>query len=146
MPHSHAVVWIDAAEARIFRLAAEDVARERIDAHRPFRKVHHKAGAIGNGHVNLDRQFFAEVAEALRDTREWLLVGPGAAKNELQAYLKSHSPQLAAGLVGTAPMDHPTDGELLHHTYRLFQAIDRMRANSPAPAGKRWKQAAQEQG
>jgi stalled ribosome rescue protein Dom34 len=146
MPHIHAVVWIDTTEARIFRFTAEEVGKERISAHRPFRKVHHKAGAIGDGHTHLDHRFLSEVEEALRDIQEWLLVGAGVAKNELHAYLTSHAPQLAARLVDIAPMDHPTDGELLYQTYRLFQAIDRMRANSPAPGGKRWKQVAQKEG
>ena len=72
--NSHAVVWMDYKEAHVFRFSIDDVHKERIKAHNPWRKVHHKAGSIGAGHVHGDHVFFAETAEALGDVTEWLLV------------------------------------------------------------------------
>ena len=77
MSHSHAIVWMDSREAHVFRFSAEDVERQRIRSHSPFRKIHHKAGVIGAGHVHLDHGYFDEIAEALDGIQEWLLTGPG---------------------------------------------------------------------
>ena len=134
MSHSHAVVWMDSKEAHVFRFNAEDVEHERIKSHNPFRKVHHKAGVIGAGHLQLDRDYFDHIIDALRGTNEWLLVGPGAAKDQLLNHVGTHVAWLKEKLVGVEAMDHPTDGELLAHARRFFKAADRMRANSPSLA------------
>lgn len=134
--HNHAVVWVDAKEAHIFRFNADDVEQARIRAHSPFRKVHHKAGVVGDGHTHLDHGFVDQIAEALQGTQEWLLAGPGSAKDQVLERLAAHAPALKAKLVGIEAMDHPTDGELLRHARRVFKAADRMRPNSPAVAGK----------
>ena len=134
MSHSHAVVWMDSKEAHVFRFNAEDVEHERIRSHNPFRKVHHKAGVIGAGHLQLDRDYFDHIIDALRGANEWLLVGPGAAKDQLLHHVAAHVAWLKEKLVGVEAMDHPTDGELLAHARRFFKAADRMRANSPSLA------------
>jgi len=132
MTHSHAIVWMDSKEARIFLFNAADVEKARIQAHNPFRKVHHKAGVIGAGHMELDTGFFNHILEGLHGATEWLLVGPSGAKLELLKHLDAHRPELRRSLVGTETMDHPTDGELLDHARRAFKAIDRMLPNTPA--------------
>ena len=133
MPLGHAIVWMDSKEAHVYRFGAEDMQHQRIKAHSPFRKVHHKAGVIGSGKVHLDRDYYDHIISALRGVREWLLVGPGGAKSELLSHLDAHVPWLKAQLAGVESMDHPTDGELLDHAKRAFKAIDRMHPNSPAP-------------
>ena len=132
MSHSHAIVWMDSKEARIFRFNASDVEREHIRAHNPFRQVHHKAGVIGAGHMSLDGHFFEEIVDALQGATEWLLVGPAEAKLALVKHIEGHRPPLRHSLVGIETMDHPTDGELLDHARRAFKAIDRMRPYTPA--------------
>jgi hypothetical protein len=132
MTHNHAIVWMDSKEAHIFRFGAADVERERVKAHNPFRKVHHKAGVIGSGHMSLDASFFDHIIDGLRGTTEWLLVGPASSKLELLKHADQHMPQLRKSLMGIEPMDHPTDGELLDHARRAFKAIDHMLPNSPA--------------
>jgi len=88
---------------------------------------------VGAGRAHLDRDFFDHIIDALRGVREWLLVGPSTAKDELLAHLEAHVPWLKAQLVGVEPMDHPTDGELLDHARRVFKSVDRMLPNSPPP-------------
>jgi len=132
MSHSHAIVWMDSKEARIFRFNASDVEKAHIQAHNPFRQVHHKAGVIGAGHMDLDASFFEHIMEALQGATEWLLVGPSTAKLQLVKHLEAHKPELRRSLVGTETLDHPTDGELLDHARRAFKTIDRMLPNSPA--------------
>lgn len=130
MTHNHAIVWMDSKEARIFRFNTADVEHERIKAHNPFRKVHHKAGVIGAGHMRLDHSFFVDIMEALAGTTEWLLVGPSGAKNELLKHVEQHAPEVRRTLVDVRTMDHPTDGELLDHARRAFKGIDRMLPNT----------------
>lgn len=129
---SHAIVWMDSREARVFRFNASDVERETIAAQNPFRQVHHKAGVIGSGHQALDLSFLDHIVDALRGTTEWLLVGPAQAKLELLRHVEKSMPWVHAKLVGVEAMDHPTDGELLAQARRAFKAIDRMRPNAPA--------------
>ena len=139
MSHSHAVVWMDAREARVFRFNAEDVEQQRIEAHMPFRKVHHKAGVIGSGHPTADAEYFQHIMDSLSGTREWILVGPGQAKeallNHLEKYksLDGHVARLCTRLARVEAIDHPTDGELLKHARQAFKAIDRLQPNSPPP-------------
>lgn len=132
--HSHAIVWIDSREAHVFRFSTDDVECQRIKAHSPFRKIHHKAGVIGAGRQSMDLDFFDRTIDALRGTRQWLLVGPGNAKNELLAHIERHMPWLKVQLAGVEPMDHPTDGELLQRARHAFRALDRMQPNSPPAA------------
>ena len=66
MSHSHAVVWMDFKEAHVYRFDYADVEKKRIRARNPWRKVHHKAGAIGSGHAHNDKAFFDEIVEGLK--------------------------------------------------------------------------------
>jgi stalled ribosome rescue protein Dom34 len=136
MSHSHAIAWVDSREARIFQFNREDVEKHSVKAHLPFQHIHHKAGVIGAGHTHLDHAYFDDIAAELNGVREWLLMGPSTAKEELQAYLKSKGSELDKTLVGVEASDHPTDGELLDHARRFFRAADRMRPNSPARTGE----------
>jgi stalled ribosome rescue protein Dom34 len=126
MSHVHAVVWLDSREAHVFQFNAEDVEQERIKADLPFRKIHHRAGEIGAGKIHLDRDYFDRIADALRGSREWLLTGPGQAKQELLRHVEAHMPHLRAQLKGVEAADHPSDGQLLAHARRFFKAVDRM--------------------
>lgn len=135
MSHSHAIVWMDSKEAHVFRFNADDVEKQRIKAHNPFRKIHHKAGVIGAGHVHLDHHYFDGIAEALTGTQEWILTGPSTAKDEMSSYLRVSLPELKKKLLGIETLDHPTDGELVDHARRYFKAADKMRPNSPSPVG-----------
>lgn len=126
MTHNHAIVWMDSKEAHVFRFNAVDVESEVLKAHNPFRKVHHKAGAIGSGHAAIELDFLDHIVDAVRGTTSWLLVGPGQAKLALVRHLEAHLPHDLKRLAGVEAMDHPTDGELVAHARRAFKAIDRM--------------------
>jgi stalled ribosome rescue protein Dom34 len=129
MSHSHAIVWMDSREAHVFRFSADDIEKQRIRSHNPFRKIHHKAGVIGAGHVHLDRAYFEDIAEALKGVQEWLLTGPGIAKTELVRHVEERLPELRRTLCGLQNSDHPTDGELIDQARGAFKSIDRMRPN-----------------
>ena len=132
MSHTHAVVWLDTREAHVFQFNAEDVERQRIQANTPARRIHQKAGIVGSGHTHDDKAYFGEIVEALTGATEWLVTGPGAAKNEFVTYVEKHAPTLKGQLTGVEPMDHPTDGELLAHARTFFKAADKTRAVNKA--------------
>jgi stalled ribosome rescue protein Dom34 len=128
---SHALVWLDFREARIFLITHDDVEAKRIKAHAPHRQVHHKAQEVGSGHVRDDRKYFEAILAAIQDADSWLIVGPGETKKDFEKYLEGHGEDLKKKLVGVEAMDHPTDGELLAHARKLFKAHDRMTPNDP---------------
>jgi stalled ribosome rescue protein Dom34 len=134
MSHSHAIVWMDSKEAHVFQFNADDVEKQRVKAHLPFRKIHHKAGVIGAGHIHLDHHYFDAIANALDGVQEWLLSGPGAAKEEFSGYIRVKLPAFPPKLLGVEAADHPSDSQLLAHARRFFKAADRLQPNSPARA------------
>ena len=133
MPHTptHAVVWLDFHQAKIFLIKAEDVEAQRIKAHAPHRQVHHKAQEVGSGHVRDDRKYFEAILAAIEDADSWLIVGPGSTKRDLEKYLDQHAEELKKKLVGVEPMDHPTDGELIAKARTLLKAHGRMMPRDP---------------
>ena len=131
MLHSHAIVWIDSKEAHVFRFNADDVEKQRIKAHNPFRKIHHKAGVIGAGHVHLDHAYFDDIARDLDGVQEWLLTGPGGAKDEMSSYLRTLKHGLEESWWESKPSI--TDRrQLVDHARRFFKAADRS-SHPPAP-------------
>ena len=125
---SKSIVWMDSSEAHVFRFDARDVEKSRLKAHRPFRKIHHKAGAIGAGHEPLNASYFDDIAATLEGVHEWLLTGPGAAKEQMLSHVRRHHLPLEKSLYGVEDLDHPTDGQLIDHARRFFKAADRMHA------------------
>jgi stalled ribosome rescue protein Dom34 len=126
MSHFHAVVWLDHAEAKIFPFNAEDFEKRQVLPAEPHRHLHHKAGAVGSGHAQVDKHFFESVAAALSDSVEILVVGPGSAKTEFAAYAKEKAPALAKRIVAVQSADHPSDRQIVAHARTFFKAADRM--------------------
>jgi len=133
MTFNHAIVWMDSKEARVFRFNADTLEESHIKSHSPYRKIHHKAGAIGSGHTHLNHEFFDGIVTALHGASEWLLTGPGQAKKELNAYVEHRLPRVKQKLLSVETLDHPSDGELLAHARRFFKIADKMQSNSPTP-------------
>jgi stalled ribosome rescue protein Dom34 len=129
MPHNathaptHAVVWLDFHQAKIFLIKAEDVEARRIGADTPHRQIHHKAQVRGSGHVRDDRTYFEAILAAIEEADSWLIAGPGGTKKDLEKYLEGHGEELKKKLVGVEPMDHPTDGELIRQARKLFEPM-----------------------
>lgn len=117
------VVWIDHHEARIFGVSGEDQERATILA--PQRHLHrHPKGATAESHHPHDAQhFFHEVAAALEDAGQILLVGPSTAKLQFLRYLTGQGGALEAKIVGVETVDHPTDGQLVAHAKHYFSPM-----------------------
>ena len=127
MSHYHALIWIDHLEARVFHFNREHADREVLHAARPDVHVHHKAGDIGPGKVPQDHSFFRAAAEAVAESGEVLIVGPGEAKQLFVRWIERREPGLRGRVVGTVTVDHPTDPQLIALARRYFLAADRMR-------------------
>jgi stalled ribosome rescue protein Dom34 len=127
MHHFHAAVWLDHQTARVFEIGADEVETFTVHAHPKHRQVHHKHGALGSGHVEGDKAFFAAVAEHLAPAGEILIAGPAKAKLEFQRYLHAHAPQTEKKVVAIETVDHPSDGQFVAFARRAFLKIDTMR-------------------
>jgi stalled ribosome rescue protein Dom34 len=131
MSHYHCVVWIDHKEAHVIQFNPDDAEKSIIHPKsRHKTHLHHKDGVIGPGKAPPDPKYYQEVADAIKDAGEILIVGPSTAKLELFKHLQQHAPAIAARVVSVETVDHPTDGQLLKFARRHFEADDRMRSQT----------------
>ena len=122
--HLHAAVWIDHQEARIFHVDFESFDETKIRS--PQRHVHRhpKGSTEPSEHPGDQTHFFKEVAHALSDAEEILVVGPSTAKLQLVRYLHEHDRALEAKIVGLETVDHPTDAQLVAYVKKYFRVPD----------------------
>lgn len=118
--HRQAAVWIDHQEARIFHVEAERFDESAISA--PQRHIHrHPKGPTAEHHHPDDqRRFFHDVADALRDAEQILVIGPSTAKLQLLRYLHEHARAVEQRVVGLETVDHPTDRQIVAYVSRYF--------------------------
>lgn len=121
MAHQHAIVWIDQHEARIFRAADDGFSASTVEA--PERHVHrHEQQTRERGHPADAHRYYHDVARALEDAEEILVVGPATAKLELLKHVHRHHHTLEPKIVGVETVDHPTDGQIIAYARRYFHA------------------------
>ena len=134
MGHYHAVVWLDHREARVMHIA-RDKAAEALHVHATgsghllehAKHIHHRAGARGGGHAPDNPIYFDDVIAALGDAHDWLVIGPGMAKQDFMRHLKTRHPKLVERVVGVESADHPSDKQIAAHARAYFLRSDRMR-------------------
>jgi stalled ribosome rescue protein Dom34 len=119
--HFHAIVWIDHSQAKIFHIGLSGGDEIILHPHLPTRHLHHKANSIGSGHVGLDKEFFAQVMNAVSDAGEILIIGPASAKTELTKYLRDAHPAVAGRIVAVEAADHPSDPEIVAYARQHFK-------------------------
>ncbi len=122
--HTHAVVWIDHREARVFHFNADEVEKLVIHPDHRHTHIHHKANSMGSGHAAEDHKYLDAVAGAISEAREVLIAGPGGAKTELMKHIAQYEPRQLAAIRAVETVDHPTDGELVAHARKYFRAED----------------------
>jgi stalled ribosome rescue protein Dom34 len=125
--HFHAVVWIDHREARVFHFSPADVDKLVLHPDHPTKHIHHKANAIGSGHVAADHEFLHSVAASIADAGAVLITGPANAKTDLVKHIHEHDPRLTKVIAGVETVDHPSDGQLVAHARKYFDTEDRMK-------------------
>ena len=129
MPLLHAAVWLDHQEAKIFHIDAEPDDAEVLHPRQHVRR--HPAQTAERNHPADEQHFFHDVAKALNDADEILVLGPSTAKLELIKHVYKHDPTLEPKIVGVETVDHPTDRQLVAFVRRYFRAADRMLGTAP---------------
>ncbi len=119
--HFHAIVWIDHSQAKVFHIGLSGDDEITLHPHLPTRHLHHKANSIGSSHAGLDKEFFAQVMNAVSDAGEILIIGPASAKTELAKYLRDKHPKTADRIVAVEAADHPSDPEIVAVAKRYFK-------------------------
>lgn len=119
--HFHAIVWIDHSQAKIFHIGLSGEDELILLPHMATRHLHHKANSIGSGHVGFDKEFFAQVLNAISDAGEILIIGPAGAKTELAKYLREQHPKIGDHIVAVEAADHPSDHEIVAYAKKHFK-------------------------
>jgi DNA-binding MurR/RpiR family transcriptional regulator len=129
MPFCHAVVWLDHSEAHVLHFNDEAADSEKVRARSSHQHQHHKRGVVGSGHATEDQAYYHEVAHAVADAREILIVGPAGAKLALMKHMQKHDAAVADKVVGIESVDHPSDGQLLAYARHYFVKVDNLRGD-----------------
>jgi len=124
---THAVVWIDHNEARVFHVHPETANEVTILSPQHHFHRHAKGAGEAREHPDDAKRFFHDVAHTLGAADAILIVGPSSAKLELFKHLHEHERSVSARVVGVESADHPTDGEIIARARSYFRASDRMR-------------------
>lgn len=123
---THAVIWIDHTEARIFHIHSEAADETTVLAPQHHIHRHPKGRGEARDHPDDVHRFFGEAARTLEGVDAVLIVGPSSAKLEFFKYVHEHDRRLEPKVVGIETVDHPTDGEIIARARNYFKANDRM--------------------
>jgi len=126
MSLNHAVIWIDHKEAHVMFLSEDASEAEVIRSKSTHSHLHHKANEIGSGKLALDSKYLHSVIQAVNESKEILVLGPGSAKLELIKHAHHHDGQIAEKIVGVETVDHPSDKEILAYARKFFYKVDQM--------------------
>ncbi|MDP3227385.1 MAG: hypothetical protein Q8N13_05360 [Acidovorax sp.] len=121
----HAVVWIDHSEAHVLMFDREHAEAQRIKS-RSHHKHQGKSADLG--------PFFTDIAQALENSREVLLTGPGLARTQFRDWCTQHRAAVAEVIVDSVAADHPTDAQLVAMARQYFKKFDNMAADPAATA------------
>lgn len=127
MSHHHVAVWLDHNEARILHVTPEMFDEATIESPGAHVQLHRRSGTDDGHRAHEIPRYYDEVALALRDADEILVLGPATAKLELIKRVHSHHSDLVSRIVGVETVDHPTDRQIATYARRYFEAADRMR-------------------
>jgi len=133
--HFHAVVWLDHAQAKIFHVGLTGSDEVTLHPHLPTKHLHHKANSIGSGHASPDKDFLEQVAGALDDAGEILIIGPAGTKTELAKFIHEHHPVIGSRIVAVEAADHPTDRQIVAYAKQHFNMAPARVATGGAATG-----------
>jgi stalled ribosome rescue protein Dom34 len=126
MSHYHAVVWLDHAEAHVMHFSPEVVEKQLILPADPHKNLNIKSGKMGSGKAKEDQKYYHDVAQALADAGEVLVVGPANAKLQFIKHIHTHDKDLGDKIIGVETVDHPTDAQVVAYARKYFVAKDQM--------------------
>jgi stalled ribosome rescue protein Dom34 len=117
MSFHHAVVWLDHTKAQVIHFDLSAAESESLKTHSAHPHPHIKHG---ESHASDNTEFFKDIAEALKDSLEILVVGPAEEKTAFVKYLTENLPAIAGKIKGVETVDHPSEGQLLAHARKHF--------------------------
>jgi len=116
---NHCAVWLDQQEARIFRIEAGNFDESTLLA--PHEIARHPNPDNAQRHDQEEqRRYFKDLAHALADSAEVLILGPSTAKLHFLKYVHQHDHLLEARIVGVETIDHPTDKQIVAYSRTYF--------------------------
>ncbi|MFO0760011.1 MAG: hypothetical protein U0359_26235 [Byssovorax sp.] len=133
MLHVHLAVWLDHNEAKIFHVTSQSFEEAIVASPKAHTQLHRKLGSDDGHRAPEDDRYYEEIARALGEATEILVLGPATAKLELIKYLHHKDPKIAERVVGVETVDHPTDRQLVAYIRTYFKAVDRMKGHRVAP-------------
>ena len=80
MSFNHSVIWIDHQEAHVIYFNPTASESEVIKTRSTHKNIHHKSGSVSGAHAGPDQHYLHEVIQAVKESKEILIVGPGSAK------------------------------------------------------------------
>jgi len=123
---THAVIWIDHKEARVFHVHPDAAGETTVLAPQHHLHRHPKGHGEAREHPDDAQRFFADIARTVDGVDAILIVGPSSAKLEFFKYVQRHDHPLESKVVGIESADHPTDGQIVARARDYFTASDRM--------------------
>jgi stalled ribosome rescue protein Dom34 len=120
--HPHYLVWVDHREAKIFAVGIEDTGTHTIIDQGPIHHVHSKPDHVERARSSAERNFLAEIANALLPAKAIMIVGPGNARTELGDFLEERFPAIAKLVWTNETVDHPTAPQLIARARDYFRA------------------------
>jgi hypothetical protein len=122
---THAVVWIDHTDARIFHVDPE--VTDETTAPTPQHHVHRRPSGQGPTKEDPDdiHRFFGDVGRALDDVHAVIIIGPSSAKLEFFRYVHQRHQLLDAKVVSVDTADDPSDGALVARAKAYFKPSHR---------------------
>ena len=130
MSFNHSVIWIDHQEAHVIYFNPTASESEVIKTRSTHKNIHHKSGNVSGAHAGPDEHYLHEVIQAVKESKEILIVGPGSAKLELMKHAAKHYHLIADTVVRIETVDHPTDGQLLAYAKKYFHKVDALKGDT----------------
>ena len=119
MSFNNTVVWLDHTQAQVIHFDKDASESESLKTHSTHPHPHQKHG---DTHVDGDDNtlFFKDIADALADSGQILVVGPAEEKTTFVTYLTSKVPAVAGKIKAVETVDHPSDKQLLAYARQHF--------------------------
>ncbi len=119
MSLNNAVVWLDHVKAHVIHFDKDAAESESLKTHstHPHPHIRH-----GDSHASEDdnTRFHNDIAAALKDSQQILVVGPAGEKTAFVKYLSDNVPALAGKIKAVETVDHPSDSQLLSFARQHF--------------------------
>lgn len=118
------VIWTDVREGKVFKMTPKGPEMKHFHAHGP-KHPHEPQGKHQEKHHPESESLFKDMASAIGDATEILVVGPADAKIHFRHFLEEHHGDLARKIVAIETMDHNvTDNQVLAAARKFFKTYD----------------------